>query len=419
MVRCRSFLAGVGVATLLAGCAGIERLLPVRQVTVTAPAPTPSATSDAPSPTPSLSAPSTPQETSTGQLSWQEVLERSRASVVQIRTTYCDESYGAGTGFVVGDDLVMTAAHVVMGGRLATVQLDDGSVATTQLLDLDEATDSALLRVKDPIKASELTLSPDGPDVTDEVAAVGYPLSYNTLMITTGTVSALHIRVDYADQTVDDAFISSTPTNPGNSGGPLLDRGGQVVGLVSGGRDWDQMGEDRRPVEGIHYGIPSPQLAANLERWRDADARGFEACDSDLDEGPGEGEPTLRLSIGSTHPDARDIGGTLFTHGESINGGSYASAWRMFTPAIQRRMGGLEKWSKGVSTSYWRSLELTSVSRSGSVATAAATLTTEQDPSAGFRGQTCSVHRMQYRLVLTDGVWLIDRARRPQDPTAC
>ncbi len=137
-----------------------------------------------------------------------------------------EEMVTTGSGFYLGPRLLVTAAHVVQGcERLA---LADGTAL--ELLAADGDLDVAALRTERPA-ASWLRLASAGEvRLGQRVSALGYPyfgLSGTSLNITGGNVSAL------AGMDDDARFLSiSAPVQPGNSGGPLLDRRGAVAGVV-------------------------------------------------------------------------------------------------------------------------------------------------------------------------------------------
>lgn len=107
-------------------------------------------------------------------------------------------------------------------------------------------------------------------------------------------------------------------------------------------------------------------------------------------------------------------------HGEAINSGNYQAAWQVFTPAMQRSMGNVDKWSKGLVTSLWTDLAVNTLNVAGSRATVGVSLVTTQDAAQGHDGQTCSVWDMTYTMVNQQGGWLIDKAKAsPGSPTAC
>ncbi|WP_299130470.1 serine protease [uncultured Amaricoccus sp.] len=141
-------------------------------------------------------------------------------------TDVVEEMVSTGSGFYLGPRLLVTAAHVVQGcDRLA---LADGTAL--ELLAADGDLDIAALRTAAPAPAW-LRLAPAGEiRLGQRVNALGYPyfgLSGTSLNITGGNVSAL------AGMDDDARFLSiSAPVQPGNSGGPLLDREGAVAGVV-------------------------------------------------------------------------------------------------------------------------------------------------------------------------------------------
>jgi S1-C subfamily serine protease len=141
-----------------------------------------------------------------------------------------------GSGFVLdrrGD--ILTNAHVVDGARGVTVRFGDGSQVSAQVVGKDNSKDLAVLRV-DP---SEVAVHPlplgDSGQVRagDPVAAIGNPFGLDRT-ITTGIVSALQRQITAPDGfTIDRVIQTDAAINPGNSGGPLINAGGQVIGINS------------------------------------------------------------------------------------------------------------------------------------------------------------------------------------------
>jgi S1-C subfamily serine protease len=145
----------------------------------------------------------------------------------------------AGSGFVVTPDgYVMTNSHVVAGARAIRVRTSAGEIAEGQVMGDDPATDLALVRV-DP---AALALSPRAapylpidaaraPRVGQLAVAIGNPLGFEST-VSTGVVSALGRSLRGRTGRLIDGIIQHTaPLNPGNSGGPLLDGRGRVLGV--------------------------------------------------------------------------------------------------------------------------------------------------------------------------------------------
>ncbi|MGE0546838.1 MAG: S1C family serine protease [Kofleriaceae bacterium] len=147
---------------------------------------------------------------------------------------------GAGSGFVVTPDgYVMTNSHVVSGARRINVRTPAGETAEGSLVGDDPATDLAVIRVE----ASALVgasaapapyLAVDGrlsPRVGQLAVAIGNPLGFEST-VSTGVVSALGRSLRSKSNRLIDGVIQHTaPLNPGNSGGPLLDGAGRVIGV--------------------------------------------------------------------------------------------------------------------------------------------------------------------------------------------
>ena len=159
--------------------------------------------------------------------------ELSRASVVEIRTFLA-----SGTGFVYrvdnnGKAWILTNEHVIRGARTVTVRLSgNGGTRTGTVLGQDEIRDLAVLTICCNRSWKALpTLSTTTVQLGSDVAALGFP-SFRVgseLSVTTGVVSS------YGFQDARRAWVIQTDAalNPGNSGGPLLNENGQVIGVIS------------------------------------------------------------------------------------------------------------------------------------------------------------------------------------------
>ena len=173
------------------------------------------------------------------------------------------ESTATGTGFVVdGKGNIVTAAHVVNGASSITVTFQDGTTRKATLLGKDNATDVAVLKV-DP---SGLTLHPlalgssSNLDVGDSVAAIGDPFTYQR-SISTGIVSGLDRTISAPNGfTVAHAIQTDAALNPGNSGGPVLDSSGKVVGIV------DQIATNgsSETSSGVGFAVPIDLVRSEL-----------------------------------------------------------------------------------------------------------------------------------------------------------
>lgn len=136
---------------------------------------------------------------------------------------------GAGSGFVVDSQgLIVTNAHVVEGADKVTVRLKDGRSFSAQVKGLDRATDIAVLSVEaEDLPALRFGAS-EALQVGEPVVAIGNPFGLGQT-VTTGIVSAL--GRDIKAGPFDDFIQTDAAINRGNSGGPLLNEAGEVIGI--------------------------------------------------------------------------------------------------------------------------------------------------------------------------------------------
>ena len=143
---------------------------------------------------------------------------------------------GAGSGFVIDPrGYIMTNYHVVQGAQAISVTLGDRSHYDAKFIGADERNDIALVKI-DPKdrKLPALTMGDsDSLQVGQHVLAIGNPFGFQSTL-TTGVVSALGRTVQTGQTTViDGAIQTDAAINQGNSGGPLLNSHGEVIGINS------------------------------------------------------------------------------------------------------------------------------------------------------------------------------------------
>ena len=198
-----------------------------------------------------VSIPNVPQE---GGLSLQEIYNQNIPSVVSVICTLNGGS-STGTGVVLSaDGYIVTNAHVVEDAAAISVLLTGGESHTARLVGADDISDLAVLR----IEAHDLTPAVFGDSaalqVGDSVAAIGDPLGVEFRgTMTNGIVSAINRDVTTDGRTLT-LIQTNAALNSGNSGGPLINCYGQVVGIntMKIGVFTDSSG-----VEGIGFAIPS------------------------------------------------------------------------------------------------------------------------------------------------------------------
>jgi S1-C subfamily serine protease len=159
------------------------------------------------------------------------VAERASPSVVSIHTARKGRAAGSGSGFAfTPDGLVLTNSHVIHGASRIRVETTLGTSADADLIGEDSHTDTALLRA--PIEVAPLQLGSSRTLRVGQLAiAIGNPFGFEC-SVTAGVVSALGrtLRSSTGRQ-IDNVIQTDAALNPGNSGGPLCDGQGRVIGM--------------------------------------------------------------------------------------------------------------------------------------------------------------------------------------------
>jgi len=192
-----------------------------------------------------------PQE---GGLSLQAIYEKAIPSVVSI-SCILNNGTSSGTGVVLSSDgYLLTNCHVVEGAGTITATFSDGRSLSALIVGQDEISDLAVLQVE----ADDLTAAEFGDSsvlrVGDAVAAIGDPLGAELRgTMTDGIISAINRDIE-ADGRVMTLIQTNAALNSGNSGGPLLNCYGQVIGINT-----LKIGDfvDSAGVEGLGFAIPS------------------------------------------------------------------------------------------------------------------------------------------------------------------
>jgi putative serine protease PepD len=176
------------------------------------------------------------------------------------------QTTAAGSGSVIdGQGRILTAAHVVQGASSIKVNFQDGTTRTARVLGSDQSTDIALLKV-DP---SGLTLHPlalgssKSLSVGDALAVIGDPFQYSR-SLSTGVVSGLDRTIGATNGfSIAHAIQTDASLNPGNSGGPVLNARGQLVGIA------DQIatgGSSSQSSSGVGFAVPIDLVKSELSQ---------------------------------------------------------------------------------------------------------------------------------------------------------
>ncbi len=199
-----------------------------------------------------------------------QVYAQNYKSVVAITSVVKTTSFGqssystsTGSGFIISEDgYVVTNFHVVEGGTSLAVTLYDGSEVAAELVGYDSANDVAVLKADaDDLQAAELGSS-DDLIVGDQVVAIGYPLSeMASASLTVGYVSGKDRTVNTEGTNIN-MLQTDAAINSGNSGGPLFNMKGEVVGITSAKMSGTTT--SGASIEGTGYAIPIDDVVKKI-----------------------------------------------------------------------------------------------------------------------------------------------------------
>ncbi len=270
-----TFVTGAVVAVLVVALLTVTGLLPVKTVQNTVikqPA--------------AAVATTTPAALTSGTLTAEQIYKQYSAGVVEVLATFPQASatspYGQsggsaqslGSGFVVSSDgSILTNAHVVSSngqtaGSVTVVFKASGSAAThvkARIVGIDETSDVALLKV-DPAQAPRLVVLQLGDSSSvqagEAVVAIGNPLGYD-FSVTSGIVSATNRNLQSPNgATIPDGIQTDAAINEGNSGGPLIDSSGKVIGIN------EQIASQSGGNQGLGFAVPIDTARTVMEQLK-------------------------------------------------------------------------------------------------------------------------------------------------------
>ena len=223
------------------------------------------------------------------ELSLQELYSQNSSCVVGIMGFINGRSgYYWGTGVVISSDgLIVTNTHVIEDCDSATVILYDESEYEAKLVGADSISDIAVLK----IEAAGLDCAEFGDStelsVGDRVAAIGNPLGSTFIStMTDGIISAIERGVTYNGRNIS-LLQTNTALNEGNSGGPLFNMYGQVIGITN-----MKMMSSSSTIEGIGFAIPSATVKT--------------VVNSILENGEYRGRTSIGITVGTVPAEAME-----------------------------------------------------------------------------------------------------------------
>jgi putative serine protease PepD len=189
-----------------------------------------------------------------------ELYRRAAPSVVELVVKaqsqngfgFSQQSTATGSGFIIdGQGHIVTNEHVVDGAKSATVRFANGDEAQAKVVGTDPSTDVAVLELESHRNVTPLPLgSSSSLQVGQPVAAIGSPFGLEGTL-TSGIVSGLDRDIQAPNgYTISGAIQTDAALNHGNSGGPLLDSAGRVIGITS------QIESESGGNVGVGYAVP-------------------------------------------------------------------------------------------------------------------------------------------------------------------
>ena len=187
----------------------------------------------------------------------------STKSVTQGYFMQTQEVEGIGSGFIINEEgYILTNYHVVKGAQEISVTLSNDVTTTAQIVNYDENQDVAMIKITDEsvkIPATVELGDSDSLQPGEEVIAIGTPLSTElSSTVTKGIISATSRSVAVQSGVTMNLIQTDAAINAGNSGGPLVNTKGEVVGINSSKISGEA-------VEGIGFSIPINDIKDKIE----------------------------------------------------------------------------------------------------------------------------------------------------------
>jgi serine protease Do len=171
----------------------------------------------------------------------------------------------AGSGFVItADGYIVTNYHVIDNASSIKVVFSNNQTYDATLVGGDEESDIAVLKIDATGLTPVVIGDSDTLQVGETVVAIGNPLGELTFSLSEGVISAKDRQITMSDSTVMNMLQTDTAINNGNSGGPLFNSYGQVIGITSA-KYSGQSSSSGATIEGIGFAIPINDVSSIIQ----------------------------------------------------------------------------------------------------------------------------------------------------------
>jgi serine protease Do len=199
--------------------------------------------------------------TEEGALTVTEIVRKVGPAVVGVTTSVGNRPTGIGTGMIINEEgYVLTNYHVIEGARTVQVILSNGKEVAARIINYDEDHDVAVIKITDDVRVPAVVELGDSTSlqVGETAVAIGNPLGREFLnTVTVGVISAVNRNISSGNNEL--SFIQTDAAiNRGNSGGPLINSRGQVIGINTA-----KIGSSG--VEGLGFAIPIDAIKDKIE----------------------------------------------------------------------------------------------------------------------------------------------------------
>ncbi len=173
------------------------------------------------------------------------------------------EGVFTGSGFLISQDgYIVTNYHIIEGAQSVEIATASGDRYAAQIVGVDEGNDFALLKIEAEGMPCVEFGSSDALAIGDQVVAIGYPLTSGSPTLTVGYISAKNRVITTEGRTIS-MLQTDAAINSGNSGGPLLNMKGQVIGITTAKSSGTS--STGAIIEGVGYAIPIDDIRGMID----------------------------------------------------------------------------------------------------------------------------------------------------------